>query len=241
MPVVWHIETHDTLPSTQDTLKERARQGKPEGTVVQAITQTAGRGRHGRNWVSEKGNLYISLLLKPAGEARFIGQMGLLTGVALAETILKYLENPDVLTLKWPNDILLEGMKCAGILVETQLTPKNTLSWVGIGIGVNLVTAPAGTGRSLDKYAAKEFSMIAFRTTLLSNIDKYYALWSKEGFEKIKEKWLEYAHKKGTRVKVKLAGRTEEGTFQGIDDDGNLLLTDSHLNLKKITAGEVYL
>ncbi len=241
MSITWHIETHEILPSTQDTIKERARQGKPEGTVVQAIQQTAGRGRHGRSWISEKGNLYLSLLLKPAGDARHIGQMGLLTGVALAETIAKYLEDPAVLTLKWPNDVLLEGMKCAGILVETELTAKNSMSWVGIGIGVNLVTAPAGTGRTIEKYAAREFSIIAFRTALLSNIDKYYKIWTKEGFDKIKESWLNYAHKPGTRLKVRLGTGEKEGVFQGIDDDGNLLVTDRNLNKVKITAGEVYL
>lgn len=236
----WKIETHDSLPSTQDALKKLARIGKPEGTVVHALVQTEGRGRHGRKWVSEKGNLYLSLLLKPSGEARHIGQVALVAGVATADAIQKYLVDPDAVTLKWPNDVLLDGVKCAGILVETDLTPKNSLSWVGVGIGINIVDAPVGVGHRLDRYAKKTPSIIALRTSLLSSVDKYYTLWQKEGFEIIQEKWLQYAHKKGSRIKVRVGTNTMEGIFQGIDDNGNLLMTDSKLNLKKITAGEVY-
>lgn len=241
MSLQWNIETHQVLTSTQDVIKEMARAGMPEGMVVQAAQQTAGRGRHGRQWVSEKGNLYMSLLLKPASDARHIGQLGLLTGLVLAETIIKYIDDPQQMSLKWPNDVMLNGLKCAGILIETQLTPKNSLSWVAIGVGVNMVSAPRGIGDSLEAYAAKPFSLVAFRTTFLKNMDKYYLLWSKEGFDPIKENWLKYAHRKGTKVKVRIGPQMEEGTFYGIDDEGNLMITDHDLRMKKVTAGEVYL
>ncbi len=216
--------------------------GQPEGTVVQALQQTAGKGRHGRNWVSEKGNLYLSFLLKPASDARHIGQMGLLTGVAAAETIRKYLADPEVLSLKWPNDVLLNGHKCAGMLIETQLTPKNSLSWVAIGIGINVASAPQNIGgECMDHFTNKSFSLTAIRTTFLSNMDKYYTMWSQEGFDPIKENWLKYAHPKGTKVKVRIGPQMEEGTFYGIDNEGNLMLTDHELRMKKVTAGEIYL
>jgi BirA family transcriptional regulator, biotin operon repressor / biotin---[acetyl-CoA-carboxylase] ligase len=239
--IQWHIETHDKLTSTQDVIKEMARMGHPEGTVVQALQQTAGRGRHGRGWVSDKGNLYLSLMLKPASDARHIGQMGLLTGLAVAETIRKYMEDPDVVQLKWPNDVLLDGHKCAGMLIETQLTPKNSLSWVAVGIGINVSSAPLGLGECMDHYSNKPFSLTAIRTTLLTNIDKYYVMWSQQGFDPIKENWLKYAHRKGTKVKVRIGPQIEEGTFYGIDDEGNLMITDHDLRMKKVTAGEVYL
>lgn len=241
MPVAWQIETHDSLPSTQDTVKDMARAGRPEGIVVQAMRQTNGHGRHGRKWVSDKGNLYLSLLLKPASDARHIGQMGLLAGLAVVETVRKYVEDPEVVSLKWPNDVLLRNEKCAGIIVETQLTEKNSLSWVAMGIGINVASAPPSLGECMDHFSNKPFSLTALRTTLLSNIDKYYTLWTKEGFEPIKENWLKYAHKKGTRVRVRIGPQVEEGTFFGLDDEGNLLLTDHELRMKKVTAGEVYL
>lgn len=240
MSVHWTIDSRDVVTSTQDIIREMARQGKPEGTVVQAAQQTAGRGRHGRNWVSDRGNLFLSLLLKPSGEARHLGEMGLLVGVSLAETIRKYMRNPDVVSLKWPNDVMIEGAKCAGILVETELTPKNSMSWVGVGVGVNIVSAPRGLGVSIDKYAAKEFGLTSFRTAFLTFLDKHYDLWKKEGFEPIKESWLKYAHKKGSRIRVRVSAQVIEGVFQGIDDNGSLLLTDSDLELRKITAGDVY-
>ena len=241
MSIPWHIETFDSVPSTQDMIKERARTGSPEGTVIHALQQTAGYGRHGRSWTSDKGNFFLSLLLKPASDARHIGQMGLLAGLAVAETVRKYVREPDVVKLKWPNDVLIDGQKCAGIIVETQLTDKNSMSWIGVGIGVNIVSAPRGLGESIEKYAAKPFGLNAFRTTLLTNMDKYYAEWSREGFEPIKKKWLEYAHAKGTKIKVRVGPLVEQGTFFGLDDEGSLMITDSDLAMKKITAGEVYL
>jgi BirA family transcriptional regulator, biotin operon repressor / biotin---[acetyl-CoA-carboxylase] ligase len=167
--------------------------------------------------------------------------MGLLAGLVVAESIIKYLKDPDVLSLKWPNDILLNGLKCAGIIVDTQLTPKNSLSWVAVGIGVNIVSAPRGLGAAVEEQAAKPFGLNAFRTTLLTNMDKYYTLWAQEGFEPIKENWLKYAHKKGAKVRVRIGPQIEEGTFYGIDDEGSLMLTDYDLRMKKVTAGEVYL
>lgn len=241
MAVDWIIETHDVLGSTQDVIREMARRGSPEGTVVQALDQTQGHGRHGRSWISRKGNFYLSLILKPAGQARHVGQLGLLTGLAVAETIRKYLEQPDILTLKWPNDVLLHGVKCAGIIIETELTPKNSLSWVGIGVGVNITSAPKGIGECVEKFAARPFGLTSFRTAFLSHLNKYYMQWTQEGFEPIKEKWLEYAHKKGTKVRVRVGPHTHEGAFQDIDDEGSLIITDHGLHKKKITAGEVYL
>jgi BirA family biotin operon repressor/biotin-[acetyl-CoA-carboxylase] ligase len=240
LAVQWTIDTRDKVTSTQDIIRDMARQGKPEGTVVQALQQTAGRGRHGRQWVSDKGNFYISLLLKPAGEARHVGQMGLMTGVAVAETIRKYLREPDSMTLKWPNDVLIEGQKCAGMLVETELTPKNSLSWVGIGVGINIVSAPKGIGVAMEQFETKPFGLPMLRTTFLTAMDKYYMLWQKEGFEAIRDAWLSYAHKKGSKLRVRVAEELIEGSFQGIDESGSLLMTDQNMDVRKITAGEVY-
>ena len=241
MAVQWTIDSREKVTSTQDIIREMARQGKPEGTVVHALQQSAGRGRHGRNWVSEKGNFYISLLLKPAGEARHVGQMGLMTGVAVAETVRKYLRAPEAVSLKWPNDVLIDGEKCAGILVETELTPKNSLSWVGIGVGVNITSAPRGLGVAIEDFEIKQFGIPMFRTSFLTALDKYYMLWQQDGFEPIRQAWLQYAHPKGTRVRVRVAEEIIEGTFQGIDENGNLLMTDHNLEARRITAGEVYL
>jgi BirA family biotin operon repressor/biotin-[acetyl-CoA-carboxylase] ligase len=136
---------------------------------------------------------------------------------------------------------MLEDVKCAGIIVETELTEKNSLSWVGVGIGVNITSAPHGIATSLDKHSSKAFGLPAFRTAFLTNMDKYYTLWAKEGFGPIRQKWLEYAHQKGSRMRVRVGPQIEEGIFFGIDDEGGLLLEGKNQRIKKITAGEIYL
>ncbi|MBP7722054.1 MAG: biotin--[acetyl-CoA-carboxylase] ligase [Alphaproteobacteria bacterium] len=241
MALVWAIETYDSVHSTQDIVKGLAELGQSEGKVVQALEQTGGRGRHGRQWISEKGNLYLSVLLRPTCQARHIGQLSILIAVALADTIRAHLKDPDVLMLKWPNDVLIGDQKCAGILIETALSDGGSIEYAAVGVGVNLASAPPQIGAALNGYAKKPLKTDKFRDEFLKNLNKTYALWSQEGFEDIKERWLQMAHKKGTNLRIRIGVQVETGLFYGIDDDGNLLLHDRDLRQKKVTAGEVYL
>src|SRR5690606_32282573 len=135
----WIIEEHDVLGSTQDALKAVASE-RPEGFAVQARRQEGGKGRQGRQWISPEGNLYLSVLLKPAKvEAVHVGQLSFVAALAVAKTVASYLK--DGLMLKWPNDVLLAGKKCAGILLETDVK-DGKVRWVAVGIGVNIASAP---------------------------------------------------------------------------------------------------
>jgi BirA family biotin operon repressor/biotin-[acetyl-CoA-carboxylase] ligase len=241
LAVAWTIETYDSVHSTQDIIKGYAQIGQPEGIVAHALEQTHGRGRHNRQWVSEPGNLYMSVLLRPACAARHIGQLAMLVAVALADTIRPHLKDPDVLMLKWPNDVMIGDLKCAGILVETGLSDNNTIVFAAVGVGVNLANAPPQIGVALDKYAKKPIKLDKFRNDFLKNLSKVYTLWSREGFAEIRTKWLKQAHKKGTNLRIKIGVQVETGIFYGIDEEGNLLLHDKELRQKKVTAGEVYL
>lgn len=117
MAIAWSIETHDSVKSTQEILKGMARLEEPEGKVIHAFEQKNGTGRHGRPWISEKGNLYLSLLLRPECHAQKVTQFSLLTSLAIADSIQTYMTKPESLMLKWPNDVLISGEKCAGILL----------------------------------------------------------------------------------------------------------------------------
>lgn len=241
LAIAWAIETYDNVHSTQDIVKGLAELDEPEGKVVQALEQTGGRGRHGRNWISEKGNLYLSVLLRPTCQARHVGQLSILIAVALADTIRLHLKEPEALMLKWPNDILIGDQKCAGILIETALSGSGAIKYAVVGVGVNLASAPPQIGAALNSYSKKPLKADKFRDEFLKNLNKTYALWSRKGFSDIKQRWLDMAHKKGTNLRVRIGAQVETGLFYGIDDDGNLLLHDRDLRQKKVTAGEVYL
>ena len=111
MGISWITETYESVKSTQDIIKGMAEIGHPEGMVVRADEQTGGHGRHGRAWVSEKGNLFMSVLLRPSCNAQSIGLLSLMSGLATAKSIQRHLSRPEFLSLKWPNDVILNGEK----------------------------------------------------------------------------------------------------------------------------------
>jgi BirA family transcriptional regulator, biotin operon repressor / biotin---[acetyl-CoA-carboxylase] ligase len=126
--------------STNDLLKERAHQGAPEWSVVMADVQTAGRGRYGHAWGSAAGNLHLSVLVRPRGDAAAWGRLPLLAGLAVAEGVAACGVEP---ALKWPNDVWVAGRKVAGVLVES-VSAGGALEWAVIGVGVNVASVPDG-------------------------------------------------------------------------------------------------
>jgi BirA family biotin operon repressor/biotin-[acetyl-CoA-carboxylase] ligase len=240
LAIDWSIETYDSVESTQDIAHAKAKENTPEGFVAQALQQTGGRGRHGRTWVSEPGNLYMSVLLRPDCSAQKIGQLSILLCIALAETISPHLKNGSDLMLKWPNDILLAGKKSAGVLIETGLSENGMIDYAVLGIGMNIAHAPA-EGIPLDKLAIQPVSPERFRDQFLENLASFYHQWQKAGFDEIRQKWLALAHAKTSEMQVKIGTRIEKGRFETIDEEGGLILIDASGQQKKVTAGEVYL
>jgi BirA family biotin operon repressor/biotin-[acetyl-CoA-carboxylase] ligase len=241
LSIDWTIQTPESVHSTQDPVKELAENGIAEGAAVHALTQTGGRGRHGRSWVSEHGNLYLSVLLRPLCPARQIGQLSILIAVALADTIRAELARQGGLMLKWPNDILLDGRKCAGILIETGLSDDGMIAHAVLGVGVNITHAPPKIGAFLNEYSLSPVDIERFRDRFLENLGRTYTSWKEQGFEDIRRRWLALAHQKGANMQVRIGEQVETGAFQGIDDDGNLQLLSPEGREKKVTAGEVYL
>ena len=237
MSVVWRIERFDSVVSTQDTVFARARESAREGFVVHADIQEAGRGRHGREWVSKPGNLFLSLLLRPSCELQMVGQLSLLTGLALFEAMAKFCGS-ESLSLKWPNDVLLGNDKCAGILLETDVTSDGgALDFVVIGVGVNIAHAPMGA--KLCDYS-DNIDVVSFRNLFLEKFSYLYQQWQNDGFETIRTEWLLHAHPRDIALSVKIGERLEKGFFHDIDAFGNLRLKDETGALKTITAGDVY-
>jgi len=128
--------------STNDYAKDLARKGQSAFTVVWTHDQTAGKGRQGNTWTSIPGNLYMTMILRPGVNAERTGQLSFVAAVALAETLKEFLPSSAQITLKWPNDLLLNGKKAAGILLETEAGGAKPVDWVVIGMGVNVTGAP---------------------------------------------------------------------------------------------------
>lgn len=233
----WRLKIYDELTSTNDHIRALASAGEPEYLAVMARRQTAGRGSRGRNWESPPGNLAISVLLRPTERARDVGQWALLAGVALAEALDA--TPGGRLTLKWPNDLLYDGNKLAGILVEAEPDHASGIAWVILGLGVNLATAPALADREtavLDGAASPE--TVAWRV-----LERIYA-WRQErrhgGFAPIRARWLRLAQPLGTAMTVKLPRGEIAGAFAGLNEDGNLLLQTPNGRVQAVVAGEIW-
>ena len=236
-PAVWRIEVHATLPSTSAALAARAEAGAAERLAILAHRQTAGRGRQGRDWSSPAGNLYLSVLLRPSGPARDLPQWSLLAGVALAEAARDVVPDPAALRLKWPNDLLRHGAKCAGILAEGTLAPDGTVAWLVLGFGVNLAAAPLLPDRPtacLGTARAPE----AFAERLLARIDHWCGLHAGLGFAPVRAAWVALGPAAGEALAVRAGGGWRHGRFAGLAPDGALLLEAGGI-CHTIAAGEV--
>jgi BirA family transcriptional regulator, biotin operon repressor / biotin---[acetyl-CoA-carboxylase] ligase len=234
-PDGWRLEVHAALPSTADLLLQRAEAGEPEGLAILAERQTAGRGRLGRFWASPPGNLHLSVLLRPSGPAREAPQWSLLAAVALAEAAAEIVPDPAALRLKWPNDLLRNGAKCAGILAESALAPDGSLGWLALGIGVNLAHAPPLPDRltvTLGMIEPPE----SFARRLLARLAHWRAVQRDSGFGPIRAAWLRLGPALGEALALRGGG--VRGNFAGLAEDGSLLL-DIEGARRAIAAGEV--
>jgi BirA family biotin operon repressor/biotin-[acetyl-CoA-carboxylase] ligase len=237
----FRLECHEVLASTSTLLKQRADAGEAEGLAIQALRQSAGRGRQGRGWDSPAGNLYISVLLRPAVPLREAPQWSFVAAVALADTIKTLLPEAAKLTLKWPNDLLLDGAKAAGILVETGVAPSQALDWICIGIGVNIATKPSLPDRAtacLAEYLPAPPAPEVLAARLLQNLAHWHDLRLAQGFAPIRDAWLRHAPAMGAPVSVKRDGALIEGNFAGLSPEGGLLLAKGR-EVQLILAGEV--
>jgi BirA family biotin operon repressor/biotin-[acetyl-CoA-carboxylase] ligase len=240
----WKVHTYASLPSSQDYVRELVEDEDeffPEGTVVQALSQTKGRGRHGRQWESPLGNLYMSLLLRPDCDAATAGQISFVIAVALSAAIGQVLRIGHDKKLKWPNDILIDGKKCAGILLESELNPDGGVKAIIVGMGVNIHGAPEGAVGLQQVTDEITVPVNKFRDIALARVSDYYRQWQKEGFAPIRELWLKQAANLGAEITVKLGEKQFQGIFRDLDAGGTLKLVQNDGKVLDITSGDVYI
>ena len=228
------VQHHAELASTMDAARAGARDGAPDGTVVVARRQTRGRGRHGRDWFSPEGNLYASILLRPGRPPARLTELGFIVALAAADAVDAVLAGGRA-RLKWPNDVLIDGAKVAGILVE--IIEDNAAV---IGIGVNIAQAPEATLYPVTclRNAGATASCEAVLTHLLAALEQHLAHWAEHGFARSRAAWLARGPAPGDVVRVRIGTRIDAGRFAGLDADGALLLAEDGAT-RRVVAGDV--
>lgn len=244
LPDFFRLQRFDEVDSTFTVAKQQAEAGAPAGTLIVARRQTAGRGRRGRSFASPAGNLYFSLLLRPTQSVVEAAQLSFVAALAVADAIRAVLPAADV-RQKWPNDVLLNGGKVCGILLESaaDIAHPGKLSWLIAGIGVNVVSHPEGTdwpSMSLHAAGATTVDADAVLRPLAAAFLDWMRRWEADGFMPIRDAWTRDAVGIGEPITVRLADKMIDGRFQELDADGALVLCDETGHARAITAGEVF-
>ena len=228
------VQQHAVLASTMDAARAAAHDGAPDGTVVVAGRQTQGRGRHGRDWFSPEGNLYASILLRPGLPPGRLSELGFVVALAAADAVDAVLPGGRA-RLKWPNDVMVDGRKIAGILVE--IVEHNAAV---IGIGLNIAHAPEAAPYPVTclREAGATTSPEAVLTQFLTALEHHLAHWSRHGFAHAREAWLARGPAPGEMIRVRIGTRIDTGRFAGLDANGALLLTENGAT-RRVVAGDV--
>lgn len=229
------LRRYDTLDSTNEEARRLARSGVRGPLWIVSHEQTAGRGRRGRVWISESGNLFATLLMQAT--ISLSAQLGFVAGLAAADTIAAHAPGAEV-ALKWPNDVLLNGKKVAGILLEA--LGHDALA---IGIGINLAHYPQETeipSISVAAVTGNPPDLDGILLRLASAMTAWYEIWLRQGFQPVRKAWLLRSSGLGHPIRARLADSEMEGVFEDLDEDGALLLRDAAGTLMRITAGDVF-
>ncbi|WP_132086533.1 biotin--[acetyl-CoA-carboxylase] ligase [Caulobacter sp. BK020] len=231
----------DEIDSTNAEARRRAEAGEAGPVWILGLRQTAGRGRRGRAWETGVGNLAATLLFttdKPPAEA---AQVTFVAALAVADLLGAYV-SPDLVSLKWPNDPLLGGLKVSGVLVESGTRPAGGL-WIAVGVGVNLARKPIDSERpatALTTYLVTPPAPVEAIKVLAAAFARWEDVWLRLGFPAIADAWTARAHGLGQPCVARLGLETLEGIAEGLDADGALRLRLADGRLRRITAGDVF-
>ncbi|MDI6638037.1 MAG: biotin--[acetyl-CoA-carboxylase] ligase [Bacillota bacterium] len=232
------------VDSTNAVARRMAEAGAPEGTCVVAETQTGGRGRMGRTWHSPPGGLWFSVVLRPAVLPRDIGKLSLVTGVAVTETIREATPLPAM--MKWPNDVVVQGKKVCGILVEGRWRDE-TVDYIVDGIGINVAVDIANLPPEVQAIAGtlvppRNPGAAALRERLLElvleKLGLLYRRFLSGGFLEILEKARVYSDTLGREIEAACPGGLVRGTAVGIDEDGALVIRTPSGDVR-VVSGDV--
>ena len=239
------VQIFDELDSTNAEARRRAEAGEITSAWIVARRQTAGRGRRGRTWESETGNLFSTLAHFTRKSPAEAAQVTFVAALAVAD-LLEAFAVPGAVSIKWPNDVLLAGEKAAGILVESGPHPAGGL-WLAVGIGVNLAHAPEGTERpatSLKHHLRADVayppSVEAAASVLAEAFEAWRARWETLGFQPVLDAWAARTKGLDGPCVARLGHETVSGVAEGVAPDGSLRLRTTDGSLRLISAGDVF-
>ncbi len=239
------VISYRRVNSTNIIAYELAEKGMKEGAVILADEQVKGKGRHGRHWSSpSKGGIYMSCILRPSIAPNEISRITLLAAVAVAQAI-RDVASLDV-TIKWPNDIMIDQKKICGILTEMK-AEQDSVDFIVLGIGINvnipLKQLPKCATSIKEELASRgekiNLSRVDLAKKVLEKLEEYYNIMKSEGFGPIIEIWKDLSVMIGSRVKVSIHGKAFEGLAHDIDPDGALVVRTESGLLKKVSSGDV--
>jgi len=242
------LELYHTVASTNAALRELAREGAPEGTVVLAETQTGGRGRAGKPWFSPPGvNLYASVLFRPAIAAGGAAVFSFMASLAVTDAVRELGLAP---AIKWPNDVLVGGRKVAGTLAEAAVTGER-VEHVILGLGVNLnvgaealATALGDAGRrttSLREALGRPVDRNEFAATCLGCLEEWRIVHAEQGDPALLQAWRDLDIVSGRRVQVREGAQVFDGRARGVDAAGHLEVEDVRGRIHRVVAGDIRL
>ena len=240
----------EEIDSTNKYAMQLARDGVPEGTVVCAAFQTAGRGRFERNWYASPGeNLLISVIVRPKQNIELVQRITLAVSVILLEStrdfLKKYGYTPLDMRLKWPNDLMVGSKKLAGILTESLLKGKAVEALV-IGIGINLnfqrdnmPQEIRDTATSIRIETGKHVDVSRFFTHFLYDFEQAYERLERTDYADVAEHWKKYNQQLGQDILIRTMQGEERGRFMDVNAEGHLIYEDETGNRKELLAGEI--
>jgi BirA family transcriptional regulator, biotin operon repressor / biotin---[acetyl-CoA-carboxylase] ligase len=238
----YRLEGHDRVGSTNAMALERAKSADQGRLWIAALKQDAGRGRRNRVWESPHGNLAATLLHIHQGEMANVATLGFVAGLALKEALDAVAPRYGKFALKWPNDVLADGKKLSGILLESVALPSGALG-IAVGIGVNIIAHPPDTPFPATSLAAENINVSA-ELVFLALSDAWvtlFRLWNNgAGLDAIRKRWLLHAAGLGAEIAINHNGTVLRGRFETIDADCRIVIRDDRGLVHHINAGDVY-
>ena len=244
LPSAYNLISFDSIDSTNAEARRQAILGEsttPDGTLILAKEQTKGRGRRNRTWFSPPGNLYCSLVLRPDVTLARGSEFSFIAALAMFDTLGSIGDAGNQVHLKWPNDILLNQRKVAGLLLETETKDGDITDWIILGIGLNVSAFPGETN-----FPATSLHAEGWDATVIDALEffcrhflKWTHIWLADGFSPIRKNWLWHSYGKGEKIKVRLENKILTGVFEDLDEDGSLLIRTTD-GICKTSAGDVF-
>lgn len=244
LPPAYRLVTRDSVGSTNEEARRLAREDAEDGTLIWAREQTSGRGRAGHHWTSPRGNLYLSLVLRPECSAQEAAQLSFVAALGVGDAVGSAAPPMVEVLYKWPNDVLFNDRKGAGILLESELTSDGGLAWLVLGCGINVASHPEESASPATSLRFEGAPAELSEVDLLEAFGRHFLAWTnrwlEDGFAPIRKQWLSHAKGLGEIIDVRLPRETLSGRFADLDDSGALVLELPDGSSRRIAAGEVY-